>query len=272
MSDDLRRKLIRLAHTNPGLRPHLLPLLTGKTGGDVVPFRPPVRNTHTVTLAGDKYVLSTDWPGGTGDLLDEQGDLPNVVRVKPTDPWKYLWAYDTDKQVLAMWRVTDGNQKEYGNARSQGPLVAKLDKVNQLNRVDHTRFLALDIAMQKREEANHAALEAWVEELKTENQRTVDRLVQVYFDQEVRPAMDEALNAVEQGVTPLGFKANPGSFPVDRQMKSYVTGKLYDRLFTRDRLETYLKGRGVDLDLLDSQVVEWAQQDVWLAYAKSVLR
>lgn len=35
----LRSKLIRLAHENPGLRPHLLPLLAdGKTAGDVVPF------------------------------------------------------------------------------------------------------------------------------------------------------------------------------------------------------------------------------------------
>lgn len=32
MGDNLRSRVIRLAHANPELRPHLLPLLTGKTG------------------------------------------------------------------------------------------------------------------------------------------------------------------------------------------------------------------------------------------------
>ena len=270
----LRSKVIRLAHAQPGLRPLLLPLL--KTAGDVIPFvgRAP-RNPHTVTLAGDKYVLSTHSGGLMGDLMElpegaEEG--ARIIHVRPDDPWKYLWAYDTDHQVLAMWRVSDGNEKEYGSAKSQTALLVKLDKKGELNRVSGAQFRAIETAMRAQEDAHTRALEQWVEETKTNAQRDVDALVREYFDTKVRPAMDRAVRDVERGATPLGFKADPGGFPVERQMKSYVTGKLYEKLLNLDAVDAYVRAQGIDLDAIDNQATQWARDDVWMDYIRSVLR
>lgn len=266
---DLRSKIIRLAHQNPALRPHLLPLL--KEAGDVIQFRPPVRNPHTVTIAGTKYVLSNDWPAMS--VEDEDGPGAKVVRFQDdNDPWKYLWVYDLDKQVLAMWRVTDGNEKEHGPASRAQSFIVKLDKKGQLNRVTHNQFQAIAREMSNRERDHMQALEAWVEELKTDAQRDVDQLVKDYFDKVVRPVMDQALSAVESGVVPLGFKATPGGFPVERQMKSYVLGQIYERLFNLDKVDDYVRSKGVDLDSIDQQATQWARDDVWMDYAKSALR
>lgn len=247
-----------------------------REAGDVIPFagRAP-RNSHTVTLAGDKYVLSTHSGGMMGDLMElpeEAEEGARIIHVRPEDPWKYLWAYDTDHQVLAMWRVSDGNEKEYGSARSQTALLVKLDKKGELNRVTGAQFRAIETAMRAQEEAHTRALEQWVEETKTTSQRDVDALVREYFDTKVRPAMDRAVSDVERGATPLGFKADPGGFPVDRQMKSYVTGKLYEKLLDLDVIDAYVRSRGVDLDAIDSQATQWARDDVWFDYLKSVLR
>ena len=270
----LRSAIIRLAHTQPQLRQHLLPLL--KSAGDVIPFggRAP-RNSHTVTLSGGKYVLSTHSGGMMGDLAElpeEAEEGARVIRVRPGDPWKYLWAYDTEHQVLAMWRVSDGNEKEYGGARSQTALLVKLDKKGELNRVTGAQFRVIETAMRAQEEAHTRALEQWVEETKTTSQRDVDALVREYFDDRVRPAMDRAVRDVLRGVSPLGFKASPGGFPVERQMKAYVTGKLYEKLFGLDSVDAYVKSKGVDMDAIDIQATQWARDDVWLDYAKSVLR
>ena len=84
--------------------------------------------------------------------------------------------------------------------------------------------------------------------------------------------MDRAVSDVKRGVIPLGFKASPGGFPVERQMKAYVTGKLYEKLFDLDSVDAYVKSKGVDMDAIDIQATQWARDDVWLDYAKSVLR
>lgn len=55
-------------------------------------------------------------------------------------------------------------------------------------------------------------------------------------------------------------------------MKAYVTGKLYEKLFDLDSVDAYVKSKGVDQDTIDNQATQWARDDVWLDYAKSVLR
>ena len=268
---DLRRKLIRLAHQNPSLRPHILPLL--KSAGDVIPFRPPVRNTHTITIAGTKYLLSDYWPDMmTGDDEPNTGGAQVIRLPSDSSPWKYLWVYDLDKQTLTMWRVTDGNEKEHRLARSAQALIVHLDKKGQLNRVPHNQYAVIERDMAHRADAHMKALEAWVEELKTDTQRDVDELVREYFAQSVRPVADKALAEVETGVIPFGFKLIPGGFGPERQMKAFVIGQVYDRLFNLDKIDAYVKAQGVDLDLVDPQATQWAQQDVWYEYAKSVLR
>lgn len=217
-------------------------------------------------------MLSDYWPDMAHDDDPDTGGAQVVHIPSDTSPWKYLWAYDLDKQTVAMWRVTDGNEKDNRAARSAQGLIVHLDKKGQLNRVTHNQFQVIEREMSHRARAHEQALEAWVEELKTNAQRDVDRLVKDFFDREVRPAMDKALSDVEAGAVPFGFKLIPGGFSPERQMKAFVTGQLYQKLFTLDKIDAYVKSKGVDLDMIDPQATEWAQQDVWLAYAKSVLR
>lgn len=250
---------------------------TDRHAGVVVPFVPRVpKNTHTILIAGVKYVLSTYWPGVMGDISEELPETEGgarVIRQEDMDPWKYLWAYDTDKQILAMWRVSDGNNKEWGNARTASRTIVALEKKGQLNRVDNAQFRRIEAEMSKLERDYGASLEKWVDELKDDFQRRVDVLVQEYFDKSVRPVMDRAVANVDAGATPIGFKPSEGSsFPLERQMKSFVTSNIYNNLFTLDKIDAYVQAQGVDLESGDIQATQWAQGDVWLEYAKSVLR
>lgn len=248
----------------------------GRRAGVVLPFTSRVpKNTHTILIAGVKYVLSTHWPGVMGDLTEDIPEMEGgarVIRQEGMDPWKYLWAYDTDKQILAMWRVSDGNNKEWGSARTAARTILLLEKKGQLNRVDNTQFRRIEAEMSRLERESEASLEKWVDELKTDFQRRVDVLVQEYFDTAVRPVMDRAVANVDAGAVPIGFKATGGGFPVDRQMKSFVTSRIYDKLFNLDKIDAYVQSHGVDLESGDIQATQWAQGDVWMEYARSVLR
>ena len=77
---------------------------------------------------------------------------------------------------------------------------------------------------------------------------------------------------MDAGAVPIGFKATGGGFPVDRQMKSFVTSRIYDKLFNLDKIDAYVQSHGVDLESGDIQATQWAQGDVWMEYARSVLR
>jgi hypothetical protein len=277
MRDSLRTRTIRLAARRPELRAVLLPLL--RTAGDVIPFRSRIpANPNTLLIRGRKYVLSTHSGNLAGDLLETPEEESSeggarVFRGPVADPWKYLWVHDTEKRIVAMWRVTDGNSKEWGDHGHFTHLMVELSKKNQLNRVTHAEFLDVEREMNAREEENIRSLEQWVEDNKTDTQRQVDELVQEYFDTRVRPAMDRALADIEAGATPFGFRANPDSpFTIERQAKSYATGNLYQKLFTLDQINAYVESRGVNLESIDIQATEWAQGDVWLAYARSALR
>ena len=251
-------------------------LSPSRQAGEVVPFFPRPRNTgtHVITIGGEKYVLSTHWPGVFGDISEQSKETGgvNVIRQDDMNPWKYLWVYDTEKQILAMWRVMDGNEKEWGSARTAARTIVFLERKGQLNRVDNAQFRRIQVEMARRERENEAALEKWIEESKDNFQREVDGLVREYFNKVVRPVADRAVANVEAGVIPIGFKAIEGGFPVQRQMKSHVLSRIYNDLFNLDRIDEYVQSRGVDLNSGDIQATQWAQGDVWTEYARSVLR
>lgn len=83
----LRSRLIRLAHTEPSLRPHLLPILTASLGGTVTIHElktPRLGVLIDVEIEYDEESRpSLDYPGeydikmvswGTGELADENYD------------------------------------------------------------------------------------------------------------------------------------------------------------------------------------------------------
>ena len=120
MKNTLRSKVIRLAHTNPELRPQLLPLLLGKEAGTPLKFR---KNSigYEVEANGDHYqVVSRDY---------QSGDKGERTRMK-------LWsAYDkatkndvakaTDFKILQTRLSTYITDKDAGSLKSGMSAEAK---------------------------------------------------------------------------------------------------------------------------------------------------
>ena len=223
----------------------------------------------TITISSVKYTLSTHG-GPLGDLAEPEdpswAGSAKVIRMQSDNPWKFLWVYDTDRQMVAMWRVTDGNNKVWGPAQSEAMSVVKLDRKGQINRVTHDIFVKIESAMHKLERVYMAELERYIAESKTDFQHQVDALVQEYYETVVEPRIIKEVGDVNKGAIPFGFKPNPdSSFPQDRQRINFVMSRIYDTLFTSQKIHVFLKAHGVDMDNPqgDIQAAYWAQNEIW---------
>lgn len=231
--------------------------------GPVVPFTPKVR-IPTVTVAGKKYALSTDG-GPLGDREDddlEESPLgARVIRVPAGNKWKYLWVYDTDKRILAMWRVSDGNEKLQGSANTYQHYIFRLEKKGQLNRVSNAEYRKIDTLMQRQADQVQDAMLREVEEGKSGEIREVDLLVREFFDKYVASKIQAALRGIAQGATPLGFK--PFGDPEDllRQKSSFIFGQIVQREMSIPKVVDYLRDKGVDVEEA-GQWIDFAVQDV----------
>lgn len=233
--------------------------------GDIVGL--PKRNL--ITIAGRKYALSNDGgPLGLGDEEDPgmvpQGGARLIVSPQ-ANKWKYLWVYDTDKQIVSMWRTTDGNNKVWGSARSLSHDVMRIEKKRHLNRVDHDEFRKIEREMDRRLDENTKALEQLVKDNETDFQKRVNEETQAYFDKVVRPEVERAISIAQSGAALLGFKPHSPE-GLDRQRQSYALGQVFKRLFTEDKVEAYLKHVGLDVETSnDSQAAHWAVTDITYA-------
>lgn len=235
--------------------------------GDVVPIgRPPKAPQHTIEIGGKKYALSPD--GGPLGNPDDEGPEwsggARLVRGPSHGEFKYLWVYDTDKQIVAMWRAHDGNEKVFDRAQHQMARIVRLDKKRQINRVSTAEFHKIEAAMRKRAADNERGLREWVEREKTRFQRDVDARTQEFFDRQVAPRLDRAIADIDSGLTPLGFKPHNVDLPVRRQMIAFVMGRIFKQDFTPEKVERYLKEHGLDPDApeRDNQAAYWAIGDV----------
>lgn len=200
--------------------------------GTVLPFRPKP-GAPTLAIGGKKYVLSTDG-GMLGDREDDaalQHELGDRVVMPPADAnkWRYLWAYDTDKQVVAMWRVSDGSEKHWGPARGDTQTILKLDQKGQLNRVPTVEFDKIDAFMKATEKEHEADLARIIEENKGDRERAIDRELAAMW-KKLAPRLLAELDAVKQGVVPLGFKPFRRE-NVERQAATYVIGQFFRHHF-----------------------------------------
>jgi hypothetical protein len=234
---------------------------------DVVPFSPKPR-APTVTIAGKKYVLSTDG-GPLGDREEDSDEDTSplggrLIRGPVGDKWRYLWVYDTDKKLVVMWRATDGNEKVYAPASSMMMKVAKLDKKGQLNRVSHDEFLKIDRVMNNLAKELEEALLRDVEDGKNEETKKLDSLVQKYFDANVRDQLEKSLDEVRRGVIPFGFKpSEEGEMTPTRKLRqalSFTFGRVIDRLFKIKNVIPFLEANGINTDEA-GQWVNFAVED-----------
>lgn len=239
-----------------------------KTAGDVVPFKPRP-GVPVLLIGGRKYVLSTDG-GPLGDreedeaLQDIYGDRI-ILPPAGANKWRYLWAYDTDRQLVTMWRVSDGDEKLQDSARSQQSRLITLDKRGQLNRVTNEEFRKIEKEMGRRSDDTLEAMKATLEAAKSEADRELDRLVRAYFEEKVLPKLLRGLREVREGVTPLGFRPHTPTTREDallRMKSSYVMSEVFRREMSLDDVEAWVRAKGFNLDLVDPQDLGWAIDDV----------
>lgn len=232
---------------------------------DVIPFVKAVKNPHIIKIHGEKYFLSDDGgPLGTAEEQAEWAGDARVIMGPGAGKFKYLWIYDTDKQLVTMWRAHDGNEKVHQRASTMQVKIVKLSKKSQINRVDHKTFVIIEREMTKAADQNLQALKQWSKELEGDFQKKVNDLVQSYFDAQVRPEIERALSAVESGAIPFGYK--PFGEPEDQQrhMMTKTMSDVMSRKFTEPLLVKWLKEQGVDLEdpMVDGQAAYWAVNEI----------
>jgi hypothetical protein len=112
MSDALRSKVIRLAHQNPALRPHLLPLL--KTAAATFRVKEVKVSRKGVFVESQVEIPTSEVPA-TGDiskaLTKKYGDdlVLTAAREVESDDLEaagYEWAVDSTKGSKTVFRVT----------------------------------------------------------------------------------------------------------------------------------------------------------------------
>lgn len=229
---------------------------------NVVPFPKKPRGPQ-VLIGGRRYALSDYWPMGTAgddDAAVAGGRLIDVGGNK----FRWLWVYDTDKQVVAMWRYSDGDEKHYDRSHSVAHHIHKLEQRGQLNRVAHDEFRVVEREMRRRQEDTIVALKQWAKEMEDANQKRVNEIARTLFEREYRPRIERALAEVERGVVPLGFKMR--DIPRDRahQLRTHVVSQILQSQFTERAVEDAMRAEGLDPDAedMDIQAAYWAVNDV----------
>ena len=271
--------LFRIRHTDMTQR------VATRWAGSLLQFptrAAPVRPKHTVVLGGKKYALSADG-GPLGDQLealsggDEGGarvvDVPAFMR---PEPYRFLWAYDTEDGSVSMWRVTDGNSKVWGTADGFAMKILELDRKGELNRVTSAEMAKLDRAMRKKENEQLQSMKKWLAENATEYQTFVDKVAWDVFNRDVKPGLDKRLQEAKRGVVPIGFKVDESQLeyrPRGNQLRSHILTEETAK-FTMDKIEDEVRKRGVDPEAPghDIQAAYWAMndvvQEVWEKYSK----
>lgn len=243
--------------------------------GDVVPFKAKP-GVPTEVIGGRKYVLSSDGgplgdqvegtPGWFGGGEPSEGGARLVPNLQPIEnKWRFLWAYDTDRKYVGMWRVTDGNEKEGGSDKHYGAKIVALEKKGQLNRVTRAEFDVIEREMRKREHEQLESLKEWVERDKTDYQRAVDKIARDLYEKVAVPKIKRAIADIQGGAIPLGFKSNPHvPRPPEHQMTVHVVGQVMAREVSEEKILDAIRHAGYDPDAPghDIQAAYWAAGDL----------
>lgn len=233
---------------------------------NVVPFKPKKPSGPTLLISGRKYVLSDYFPMLSG--LAEEQTAPGGARLITTGPprFSYLWAYDTDKKFVAMWRVSDGDEKAGGSASHYTSDVVALERKGQLNRVTHEEFRAIERYMSEQYHDTMAALKKYIAENANEWDKEAKEIAKELFEEKFLPRILAKFHEVEQGVTPLGFKVNEHMLshrsPED-QAKMFVSQPIL-KDYTLQAVDEFAKKKGIDPDNPpgDIQALDWGRHEV----------
>lgn len=233
----------------------------------IIPFEGKPKGP-TLAIGGAKFVLSTHSGGLMGDLeglgtQEPEGEGAKLILGPMSNKWKYLWALNVDRKTLCMWRASDGNEKHYGSSNDDGVLIAKLDQKKQLNRVSDEQFRRIEAYMEEQARDNLASLRKFVEENESNYQKQVNTLAQEFFHKRIEPTLVRKIEEARKGVLPFGFKFNP-SIPRDKEHQAivYLIGDLTGKELTPEKVDDYLRSKGLDVDNNDGQASYWAVNDI----------
>ena len=234
--------------------------------GPVVPFGPPKGpKVPTLLVGGRKYVLSTDG-GPLGDLDDPESEGMlgggQLIQGPSGNKWKFLWSYNTERQRLHMWRVSDGNEKFEDSARNLTSKIVKLERKGQLNRVTNEEFRKLEAHMNRAQDDTLKQLQDSWEDSKSDYQREVQEALERLLDS-FKPKLEAQIEAVESGAIPMGWR-DTGHGHELRSKLSLVISRFFETDFSIKKCDDYLRGQGIDPDApgRDIQAVEWARGDI----------
>jgi hypothetical protein len=244
------------------------PKVMARFAAAVLPFKPKPK-VPTTTIRGDKYVLST-FGGMLGDREDDEASMFGGRLIGPppgANKWCYLWVYDTERQVVAMWRASDGDEKYHGSPRSATSYIVMLDKRGQLNRVTNAEFRVIESEMRQREDAAIKSMQQTLEEAKSEAERSLDDYIRTFFEKFVLPKLLRGLSDVKSGATPIGFRPFGPAAEGDaawllRQKSSYVLGEVFKREMDPEKVVMWLEGQGFNVGIVHNQAIDWAIGDV----------
>ncbi|RLB36382.1 MAG: hypothetical protein DRH30_15040 [Deltaproteobacteria bacterium] len=240
--------------------------------GDVVSLpRPPER----VTIGSRSYALSnvgvpaisTESLGGD----DENG--PRIIHGGGRD-FRYIWIYTESDGRLDMYRYSDGEWKVLGNASDYPQTFVKLRESRQLNTVSDAEAEEFEAAMRVINLEAFEAIQAYLDEHSSDEQKRVDALVKIFYEKEVIPTAESAWSAIDVGVFPISFRydkefADRSGVEKERQAKTHALNEAIARsgfgLDEDSPLEEFVV-RGLGLrdagELEDIQSIHWAYHDV----------
>lgn len=232
---------------------------------NVVPFKPKKPSGPTLPIGGRKYALSDYFPFLSDMVGDEE--KPGGARLIVNEPrFSYLWAYDTDKKFVAMWRVSDGDEKAGGSASHYTSEVIALERKGQLNRVTHEEFRAIERYMADQQRDTMASLKKYLAEHADDWDREAKEIAQELFDEKFLPRILAKFREVEQGVKPLGFKVKDFMLEhrsAEDQAKMFVSQPIMND-YTLKAVDDFARKKGADPDNPpgDIQALQWAHGDV----------
>jgi len=239
-----------------------------KQAGPVVPFerKAPHPKVPTLLINGRKYALSDYWPMSTEieEMANPEGGGAKLI-TGPGNRFRYLWLYDTERQILAMWRGSDGNEKRHDRVRDSAHDIYTLEKKGQLNRVTHEEFVLVEREMTHRADETYKSLKQWAAENQSDLEKQAGEILDIWFNRNVKPTLDRRLADLTKGVKPLGFKVNPTILEhrdADRQARQWLVTKALEGFHQAEAYDVVSKAVGYDAynppGDADPQAVQWA--------------
>lgn len=113
---NLRSSVIRLAHANPALRPHLLPLLKVASKANIV-----VSGGKEIAMSENDLLKFLDGKGGIKDLYKSADNLPKWMSVS-----KALKLRGWGAVAEAIQKIIDSSRPVTVNVRSDEPRENKI--------------------------------------------------------------------------------------------------------------------------------------------------